>query len=645
MRILINGREAKLKADTSFQFIAENRSFTGSDSYTLTIEFPLAGCPKNTAIFGHIHRADVEVGKVVFDCEIIDRTFYKAGVITITELSEVSVKTQFLEGRSVQNYEDTFDEIYINELELGNTPAILKENTRPEDCWYIDNPLEDFVGLPWVNDSSGNIQNEVSYDAETGLYSWVKAEGVTSLGYVSWQPYLIRVARAIFEAVGYKVDFQRWETSPWAFLLVCNTLPAAWGRRAIRLTLPHWTVTEFITQLERLMDAELDVDHKAKTVKFAFAEETMADVAPVCISKVVDEFTAEVSQESEAEYVGTTNLAFADAEHAMSPFYDCAWYVKKYGKDALVFDTLDELVAKAKTLTTAGVQKSTRGGSRTGYSRGYLRDSDGNKLFYAKDVDTYFIMKCCNAEYRVTDPGGGKWYEYTFYLCPVNQFGKLILNADEEDEYEEIGMVPVCVDDTSQTLGPCMFLAPAGYDSVSITVDDETGDTTYSNSRVYASSRSLRQSVYTDEFDDDYYNGGGLAYSYAGIAIYEGEEESSGEYYSQIFLGFWDGTNFCKGYLPRPILDRVTVGEDCSYYLSPYSMRINDRVSNSVVDIYNIADRRKYTFSFLTDEFPNPRAVFYIHGHRYVCEKLTATFSAESGMSRLVKGVFYQLED
>lgn len=528
---------------------------------------------------------------------------------------------------------------------MGSFPTTLRESIAPEDCWRIDQPRGYFVGLPWVNDDTGNLQNEVSYDAKTGLYAWVKAEGTSALGYVSWQPYLINVAKRIFEAVGYAADLQRWETSPWAFLLVCNTLPAAWNRRAIRLTLPHWSITEFITQLERLLNAELDVDHKAKTIVFAFAEETIADVKPVRIANVVDEFTAEVSQESEAEYVGTTNLAFADAEHAMSPFYDCAWYIKKFGKDALVFDTLDELVAKAKTLTTAGVQKSTRGGSRTGYSRGYLRDSDGNKLFYAKDVDTYFIMKCCNAEYRVTDPGGGKWYEYTFYLCPVNQFGKLILNEDEEDEYEEIGMVPVCVDDTSATLGPCMFLAPAGYDSVSITVDDETGDTTYANSRAYRSSRSTRQSVYTDEFDDDYYNGGGLAYSYAGIAIHEGEaEDSSGEYYSQIFLGFWDGTNFCKGYLPRPILDRVTINEDNTYYLSPYSMRINERVATSQVGIYKIADKRKYTFSFLTADLPNPRAVFYIHGHRYVCEKLTATFS-EKGMSRLVKGVFYQLED
>ena len=82
MEIIINNKQAVLKEGTSFDFIAENRLFTGSDSYTLTITFPLRGCAQNIAIFGHIHRADVAKNKVVFDCEIRDRDFYRSGTIT-----------------------------------------------------------------------------------------------------------------------------------------------------------------------------------------------------------------------------------------------------------------------------------------------------------------------------------------------------------------------------------------------------------------------------------------------------------------------------------------------------------------------------------------------------------------------------------
>ena len=100
MEIQINGQPAYLKENTSFEYITENRLFTGSDSYTLTITFPLKDCPQNIAIFGHLHRQDVEKTRIVFDCDIRDRNFIKSGTLTVTEISEVEVKTQFLEGRS-----------------------------------------------------------------------------------------------------------------------------------------------------------------------------------------------------------------------------------------------------------------------------------------------------------------------------------------------------------------------------------------------------------------------------------------------------------------------------------------------------------------------------------------------------------------
>ena len=113
MKIIINSKRAVLKKDTSFDFVAENRSFTSSDSYTLSITFPLRGCSENIAIFGYINRTDT---KVVFDCEISDINFYSANTITIVEISESEVKTQFLEGRSEQNFDDIFDEIYTTSL-------------------------------------------------------------------------------------------------------------------------------------------------------------------------------------------------------------------------------------------------------------------------------------------------------------------------------------------------------------------------------------------------------------------------------------------------------------------------------------------------------------------------------------------------
>ena len=117
MKILINGKLAALKENTSFEYIADNRLFSGSDGYSLTITFPLRGCSQNLAIFGNINRADVAANKVIFDCQIIDRALVLRGSIVVTEISQAEVKTQFLEGRSEVNFDTTFDD--INELDLG----------------------------------------------------------------------------------------------------------------------------------------------------------------------------------------------------------------------------------------------------------------------------------------------------------------------------------------------------------------------------------------------------------------------------------------------------------------------------------------------------------------------------------------------
>jgi len=79
-----------------------------------------------------------------------------------------------------------------------------------------------------------------------------------------------------------------------------------------------------------------------------------------------------------------------------------------------------------------------------------------------------------------------------------------------------------------------------------------------------------------------------------------------------------------------------------------YSLRINkkeevDADGLSTKYVYLIDSKKKYNFSFLSDEIPDPRAVFYIDGSKYVCEKLTATFHESTGKSQLIKGSFFKI--
>ncbi len=73
MHIYVNNKLAALRKGTSFGFVSEDRMFSGSYGYTLTITFPMKDCSENIAIFGHINRADVVAVNVIFNCEIRER--------------------------------------------------------------------------------------------------------------------------------------------------------------------------------------------------------------------------------------------------------------------------------------------------------------------------------------------------------------------------------------------------------------------------------------------------------------------------------------------------------------------------------------------------------------------------------------------
>ena len=670
MEIIINGRLAVLKKNTSFDYISENSMFTGSDSYTLSISFPLKDCPQNIRIFGHIHRQDVVKSKVTFDCEIRDKAFYKAGSIVITQISDVEVKTQFLEGRSEQNFTDTFDEIYINQMNLGYPSDLVPSHNEIYSSWWNCYPYVNWVPLPWVNNTSGNIQNSVTKDAQ-GNFAW------SSDNYnLTFQPFLMYILNKICEKIGYTGNFQSIENSKWNYLLICNTLPWTWYKHNFAVALPHWSLTEFFEELEKLMEGEFSINHKAKTISFEFSHVTAYNTHPVHIDKVINKYTVEVSEENKPEYIGARNLAYADNDNRWWPYKSCEWYISEHKDEAMVFETMPELLAFAKTLEKCGVQSWTTGhGQRTSYTRGYPNGSDGHKLFYCKSEDMYFIMWCYKAElihsqYIYHYDETFKYYEYTNRLEAVNQFGRRVVDKSADDV--ELNIVPAWIDDTDEELGQCLFLECGQMDSATVYAEetDENGNVTgivtggrsTSGGRSYGGTRSSsgsfggsRSGAYgegaaSNDYDDTDYNNGAFPKTNAGKAIAKGEQQKDEAYFDKIYVAFWDGYNRQTGKLPRPIVDKVELRSGFTAKYPPYSLRINlqdeyDPIGIPLKYTYPIDTKKKYTFSFFADEIPDPHALFYIEGSKYICEKITATFHESTGKSQLLKGVFYRIQE
>lgn len=602
-----------LKKGTSFEFVAENRLFSGSDGYTLSITFPLRHCRNNLDIFGHINRADVIAGKVIFDCEIRDKAFCKFGSITITEINDTEVKTQFLEGRSEQNFDVTFDDVYINELDLGN--ATDTNDSRPEYAWdpFI-NKLK-CVALPWVNDYSGNIQNLVDFHPEErnsdgslkarSYYSWnADCSGR------SWQPYLLYITRRICEAVGYAADFSKWEEKEeYRYLLICNTLPYAWETGGFARALPHWTVAEYFEKLELLLGGEFTINHRGKTIDFAFTEATLLAIRPVRLDNIIDEHTVEVTvEEDKCEYREAKNLVYKECDNEMWKFYSCDWFIKAWKAGAVRYKSMRELLEANRWLA------SWNGSTQRGSNR--------DKLLYAEDVDAYFIVRSLSK--TLVEKRGGfmpNRYEYKMELRPVNLFGGRIVSDDEDADEIEIEFVPAWVDETEDKYGRCLFLSFSGYDE-----NDSTG-----------TSWSRDPYQRKEEIDNTLYQ------PHAFQSLAAGERNKKAEYYDRIYIGWWDGAQSPNGKLPHPYVEDIEIAEDWSNFNNiHFSLRINHTTLNRRRTAHAINSRQKSTFKFLSDTIPNPRAVFFIRGKKYLCEKLTATFT-EHGMSQLIKGVFYQI--
>lgn len=98
--------------------------------------------------------------------------------------------------------------------------------------------------------------------------------------------------------------------------------------------------------------------------------------------------------------------------------------------------------------------------------------------------------------------------------------------------------------------------------------------------------------------------------------------------------------------MPLPIIDPYMINQDNELILTPYSMRLTGaKKPETRTENFSIDQSVKFTFKFIVKDgrVPDVRSIFLIHGKKYIAEKITATFNAESGMSQLMKMVCYRI--
>lgn len=617
MKIYVNGSLAVIKKGTSFDYVLENRYFTGSDAYTMAITFPISGCYQNMRIFGKISRKDIEDKVLLYDCEIADTHFNKKGSLTVTDINEVEIKCQFLEGRSVENYYSTFDDIYINELDLGAPFSVIKADYDIMDMW--DNT--DYLALPWCNNSSGNIQNALYIDMDMDIGSSsevVRLKWKNEVEKLSFQPNLHYIFKKICAALGYSSNTYPWVQSGFNNLYICNAVPAAWEHPEWNFILPHWSVTQFLEELEKLMNCEFDINHATKHIEMKFAKNIIESKRAYDISaSVINKFSVDVTETDESEYSEARALKYSDRDD-ITWKYNSAAFMESYNNINIEeFDKAEDII----DIISPYIWMDSFMPQNAWVAK-LFKENMKNTFFGRKEMFTWF------QEASV----GSNWQSIS-KLIPVGNFA--VRDSENESNIDEINIVPCWTDDVMETYS----LGGYSYDMFNEIIFLECGTLEDPNPQ-----RTDEERLTPLEE----------------LVIKEGEKEAAAVF-DKIYVGFWwpgviekfvlkhNTINPKTIHYPRPITDFCTYVPRGPYlplggfFYTEYSLRIDSTGNRKITNI-RINTKEKYTYSFISKEIPDVRCIFYIHGKRYLCKKITTSFS-DHGMSEKMKGEFYQIQE
>lgn len=642
LQFIINGKQAVLKANSSFELISESPLFSDADQYTFNISFPMADCRENIEIFGFLNRPGVDFKSKIFNVKIISGTTVISGAGIVTGFDETECKFQFLGDRSKDNYYSDLDQIYINTLDLGSVPYqyLQADNVPVSTAWAGHEGDLNMVAIPWVNESTGNIQNNTvhnkdyvqSLDYKIGDdRKWSPPKDSDDVDEynmsLSWMPYLYDIACYICEAVGFDFEFSGWRFSKWYHLLLCNAVPHTWNQNW-NMLLPHWSVLEFFRNLEPLLEGTFVVNMNDKIIRFAPYASLLNQSGTVHIDKVIDSFSSDTyDDEKQCKLISQRYLGYASAESKTGKLYSCPWLIRDFCKlgtsNVLSFETAAILSETAKNQDW-----------RNYHSLDKYYPRRNIYAFYIEAEDRYVTDRVSLNEYiRIYEDLGirKKYYRVARIPALINNLGPRCVPEDRHEAESldvTLDVVPVVIDETKNQR--MIFISVGEF-------EDEHSDPIYED--------FTENEITYDVFD-----------SLSMQLIDKGEDDGSKAYFSNLAVGFYPGASSCLRNLPElgnhdsykpeimPIVDNLEFDVFWNYWRPnnrEYTLSLADE-QGKFKDIPKVNPDIKFDFSFISDVLPDVNSIFIIRGRKYLCEKLTASFSPD-GMSQKIKGSFWMI--
>lgn len=616
IKLIIDGKEAVIKAGTSFKLTRMNPYFEDQGDFTFEVQLPLDGCAENLAIFGAVHRAEVGLAgwaNKELPMHLIAPPVNVVGVAKVMTVSEAEVKVQLLAGKSAVNdfgKDAEGKDLYIDELDLGlkldntNTPV---GHQQPYDKDHL------FVTFP-VRDGNGMIVNYPLWNFILWRTNWRRGE--CKYQNYAVQPYLATVINQILTKLGYAQLLNVFNQSWLKDVFVANNVQT----NNVDDILPHWTVAEFFTELRNAFGVYLEVKHDRdvsgkiwKYVNLVSLKSHYSGGADVVLKQVTDELTADIDHDESAK---TTKEGNTDYEHGsisgVLRLPDEVWQhaiIKTFNNESLLRLWIGQNIKTEEEKSTSKWLFVDLNLNRT-YA--YLKSAKDGK-FYLAQVDVFpplirngaFYKAATNREINTKLRIVPLQMVYQDFIC------EYILNADydpfiKNEITDKLKGIPILMSSADSVVPDKQTYSVNGV----INGDAEsTTDETKKADKLYVAFNPNVAWEKTGEY---------FPYKVPLGINYLPTEDG---FYLPLSLN----TN-----IPQPFSLRPSLNEAASV---GYNLEFMQSIKTAV----------ERQFLFLDDVDVDPTATYVIKGKRYACHKIEVTIDT-NGVQPLKRGYFYEIE-
>lgn len=595
--LYLNGYTAVLDKSTKIKVVFDNTYFTKSSTYTHDISLPMQSCPQNQKIFGPINRKDVSKEQQTLKAIlVVDNKVLLNGTAIVREVTDLKAQVQLVSGNSEMNFFMQAEEKYIDQLHIevaySQNPilsSIVNKISKEQQAinWAdYDYNNKGFVFFPVYNETSQKICNgfSASYVNIDGQRKESFAQG-SQPGGTCPQVYLCSMIRWVVKAYGYWLMGNQLETTIFRNLFICfATDILSWAHM-----LPHWTINEFFSQIEKAFGLITVVDEGTKEVKLLFSHQYFDDANPICLTEVEDSYTVKIDEENSID-VSNANIGYSLDSSGNMPY-------AKLDEEVMANVKIDKYDSFAQ-LESA-----------------YRETDEWNKARR--------IFEAEGRQYMEYDDGNGK------ILREINQFRDLKRNPKKEDLDIELKIVPAAMTVIEArvyapgTIFEGNYLWSGDIQALSVPGGD------YSNDQFV---KPTIQSMIEEGVPERYKPEKII------VAFSDGQ-------YKNIY-----GPNGESFAYPAAFVDgKMAVGGAKNQYPS-WSLRLCDdkRTQNIGSEIYDKVNKintvAEENFRFISTRIYSPRSMFIIDNKKYVSKSITVECTP-TGIEKTQEAIMYEVTD